>query len=64
MRKKRSVYSRVKHWFRWNLYQKWIYKSKCKIIKGGCKVCGGDLYTTPVGYFCKNPLCDNMIVGG
>ena len=55
---------RIRRYFKWNLYQKWIFKMKCKTIKGGCKVCGGDLFTSPVGFFCKNPNCNNALTCG
>jgi len=64
MRKKRNVISRIKYKLKWYFWSKWIFELNCKTKKGGCKVCGGDLIITPVGYFCKNPNCNNKIVTG
>ncbi len=53
-----------KHYLKWILWQRWIFKLQCKTIKGGCDKCGGDLFTSPVGYFCKNPKCNNAMTCG
>lgn len=63
--KKRKWKNRLKHWLKWNLYQRWYFRwFDMKTIKGGCKYCGGDLVTSSVGYFCKNTNCNNSIIAG
>lgn len=65
MNRKRKLRNRLKHWLKWNLYQKWYFKwFDMKTIKGGCTWCGADFVTSSAGYFCKNPDCNNRMTAG